>query len=128
MKAFNQQIATAVPLNANYTSPYVPLKQIYTYSVCATITGTPTGTIALQASNDPETNDTQYNIPGNIPPTQVPVNWVTITNSPFAVTTAGSEFWNINYTGYNYVRVIYTDTSGGTSTATMNIVFCGKGN
>jgi hypothetical protein len=133
MRTFNRQVATAVPLNANYNSPYVQLRNIYTYTMSAIITGTPTGTIQIQASNDPETNDTQTNVvygsgaPPTNPPSVAPVNWVTITNSPFVVSSAGEEMWNVNYAGYNYVRVQYIDASGGTSTATMKIVFNGKG-
>ena len=127
MRTFNKQIAIAVPLNANYNSPYVQLKNIYTYTMSANITGTPTGIIAIQASNDPETNDTQYNTTAHQPPAIGPTNWVTITNSPFTVTASGEQMWNVNYVGYNYVRVTYTDNSGGTSTATMNVIFNGKG-
>jgi hypothetical protein len=133
MRTFNRTVATAIPLNANYNSPYVQLKNIYTYTMSAIITGTPTGTIQIQASNDPETNDTQTNmptVPGQTmpnPPSVAPVNWVTITNSPFIVSSAGQEMWNVNYAGYNYVRVQYLDGSGGTSTATMKIIFNGKG-
>jgi hypothetical protein len=127
MRTFNKTVAAAVPLNANYNSPYVQLKNIYTYTMSAIIVGTPTGTIQIQASNDPETNDTQYNTTANQPPAVGPTNWVTITNSPFVVTTAGEEMWNVNYAGYNYVRVQYIDSSGGTSTATMTIIFNGKG-
>jgi hypothetical protein len=133
MRTFNKKIATAVPLNANYNSPYVQLKNIYTYTMSAIITGTPNGTVQIQASNDPETNDTQTNTPtvlgqslGN-PPSIAPVNWVTISGSPFIVTSSGEQMWNVNAVGYNYVRVQYIDSSGGTSTATMNLIFNGKG-
>ena len=133
MRTFNRTVATGVPLNANYNSPYVQLKQIYTYTMSAIITGTPTGTVQIQASNDPETNDTQVQTsydPGGTPtnpPAVGPVNWVTITGSPLIVTSSGEEMWNVNYAGYNYVRVQYLDSSGGTSTATMTIIFNGKG-
>jgi hypothetical protein len=129
MRTFNQTVATGAPLNGNYNSPYVPLKQIYTYTMAAIITGTPTGTVQIQASNDPETNDTQYNTTSSPlrPPTVAPTNWVTIANSPFSVSSAGETMWNVNYAGYNYVRVQYIDSSGGTSTATMTIIFNGKG-
>ena len=133
MRTFNKTVASAVPLNANYNSPYVQLKNIYTYTMSAIITGTPNGTIQIQASNDPETNDTQTNMPTVDgaqplnPPSVAPVNWVTITNSPFVVSSSGEEMWNFNYAGYNYVRVQYIDASGGTSTATMKIIFNGKG-
>jgi hypothetical protein len=99
----------------------------------AIITGTPTGTIQIQASNDPETNDTQTptaTTPGAKPvnpPAVGPVNWVTIANSPFVVTGPGENMWNVNFAGYNFVRVQYLDSSGGASTATMTIIFNGKG-
>lgn len=127
MRTINKVLATNVPLNANYNSPYQPLRNIFMYTMQAVITGTPTGTISLQASNDPETNDTQINIPSQLSPSVGPQNWVTITNSSFAVATPGIEMWNVDYTGYNYVRVQYTDASGGTSTATVTITFNGKG-
>jgi len=126
MRTFNKTLATAVPLNANYNSPYIQLKNIYTYSMAAIITGTPTGTLQIQASNDPETNDTQYNSTG-LPPSVAPTNWVTIANSTFSVASAGETMWNVNAVGYNYVRVQYIDASGGSSTATMTIIFNGKG-
>ncbi len=127
MRTFNKQIATAVPMNAAYNSPYVPLRNIYTYSMAAIVTGAPTGTIVIQASNDPETNDTQINPTSGVAPAVGPTHWVTIANSPFTLSTAGETLWNVNAVGYNYVRVQYTDASGGTSTATMSIVFNGKG-
>jgi hypothetical protein len=133
MRTFNKTVATAVPLNANYNSPYVQLRNIYTYAMAAIITGTPTGTVQIQASNDPETNDTQVNTsygPGQNPtnpPSTAPSNWVTITGSPFVVSSSGESMWNVNFVGYNYVRVQYIDSSGGTSTATMTIIFNGKG-
>lgn len=121
MRVFNQQIATNIAMNANYTSPYVPLKFIFMYAMAANVTGTPTGIIKLQASNDPETDDTTPL--SNRPPT----NWVDITNSSFALSASGETMWNVRDVAYNYVRVVYTDSSSGSSTATMNIVFNGKG-
>jgi len=127
MRTFNQQVSTNQPMNVSSNSPYVPLKSIILYTVAAVVTGTPTGTIKLQASNDPETNDTQYNVTANRPPSVGPVNWVDITNSSFTLSSSGETMWNVRDIGYNYVRVVYTDSSGGTSTATMNIIFNGKG-
>jgi hypothetical protein len=123
MRVFNNQIATNVPLNANYNSPAILLKSIYMYNMAAIITGTPTGTIKLQASNDPETNDTMpLGIP--FPP---PVHWVDITGSTFILTDSGETMWNVQGIAYNYARVFYTDGSGGMSTATMTIIANGKG-
>ena len=96
------------------------------YTIAAIITGTPSGTLKIQASNDPETNDTQTNSTG-LAPAVGPVNWVDIADSSFAVASAGETMWNVRYIGYNYVRVVYTDASGGTSIATMNVIYNGKG-
>ena len=126
MNTINKQIGTNVPMNANYNSPYQQLKNIYTYSMAAIVTGTPNGSIKLQACNDPETNNTQLNSTGQ-PPAVGPVNWVDIANSTFSLSSSGETMWNVNAVGYNYVRVVYTDSSGGTSAATMNIIFNGKG-
>jgi hypothetical protein len=57
-----------------------------------------------------------------------PTNWVDITNSPYAVSAAGNYMWNVFDTMYNWVRVVYTDSSGGTSTAVITQCnFNGKG-
>ena len=118
MQVFNQPVALAVPLNANSVSTAIPLKNLYLYNVTAVITGTPTGVIELQASSDPETNPSQ-----TVPP---PANWITITNSNFTLSSAGKTMWNDTDVAYNWVRVKYTDASGGMSTAVMDIIFNGK--
>lgn len=123
MRVFNEKIATNVVLSANRFTPAVPLKSIVLYCIAAVITGTPAGTIKLQACNDPETNDTSP-IPN---PQANPTNWVDIANSSFAVSSAGETMWNVRDIGYNYVRVAYVDGSSGASTAVVNITFNGKG-
>lgn len=128
MRVINKVLSTNQATNVSSNSQYQPLRSIYTYAIQAIITGTPTGSIKLQASADPETNDTQYNTSASLPPSVAPVNWVDITGSTFAVSTLnGSVMWNVDFVGYNYVRVSYTDTSSGASTATMTITFNGKG-
>lgn len=112
---------SAVVLNANITGQAFPLKQMYGYSIQIVVTGTPTGTFKLQASSDPASG---------IPLSQTvsaPTNWTDITNSPYTITAAGNFTWNVYDVMYNYVRLIYTDASGGTSTATLNATFNGKG-
>ncbi len=121
MRTVNKTLATATALNANSNGTVQPLKNIYVYSISCIITGTPTGSIKLQASNDPETNDTTGT------PLPAPSNFADIANSSVNVTTSGVTFYNVDGIGYNYVRVVYTDTSSGASTATMKIIFNGKG-
>lgn len=124
MRVFNKQILTAQPLNVSFNSPASALKSIILYTMAINITGTGTGSVRLQASNDPETNDTQ---PGGIP-FPAPTHWADVTNSTFAVAAGVTEvMWNVRDVGYNYVRVVYTDLSSGASTATASIIINGKG-
>lgn len=122
MRTTTKTLVAAQALNVNSNSVAQQLKNIYVYCISAIVTGTPTGVIKLQASNDPETNalpDGTFQQP--------PSNWVDVASSSFSLTTSGETLWNVNAVGYNYVRVVYTDSSGGTSSATMKIVFNGKG-
>lgn len=119
MRTFNQTVSTDVALNADYTSNAIPLKNIFMFNIAAIVSDTPTGTIKLQVSNDPETNDT---IPLVEPP-----NWVDLLGSSFSLSDEGETMWNVHEVAFNYVRVVYTDTSSGMSDATMTIIFNGKG-
>lgn len=123
MRTFNQQVSTAVPLNVSSNGVAIPLKNIFMFALSANVTGTPTGTIKLQVSNDPETNDTQP----SANPRPIPTHWVDLANSSFSLSASGETMWNVQYVGYNWVRVVYTDGSSGSSTATMTIIMNGKG-
>ncbi len=87
------------------------LEQIYAYSVEAVYTGSPDGTLLLQASND-------WN-PGTSTGT-----WTTIDDSSNSITGAGSSFWNVTSSNYAYVKFVYTATSGS---GTLNVFFYGRG-
>lgn len=119
MRISNFPIVTNQILNADFNSQPQQLAQIYGYCIQAVITGTPTGTVKLQASNDPFLDI----FPGNEPP----VHWTDIAGSTFTVSAAGSEMWNVIGAFYNWVRIAYTDTSGGASTATMTATVNIKG-
>jgi hypothetical protein len=118
MRAVNQQIMTNVVLNADRNSDPIPLQNIFMFSLCAIINGTPTGGIKLQVSNDPISA-----VSNNVTPT----NWVDMSHSQYSLTDDTPTFWNVSEVAYNYVRVVYNDLSGGTSTATLSLVFNGKG-
>lgn len=118
MQSYNKEFVVSQILNANYNSPAMEVHYQYVFCVVAKITGTPTGTIHLEASNDPFQSQ---------PPGYTPSNFNTIDNSTFTVTTAGITTWNYIGAGFNYVRVSYVDTSGGLSTATVEIRMNAKG-
>jgi hypothetical protein len=119
MQVYNKNIINGVVMNTTINSLPYDVQQIYGYAIQATFTGTPTGSFKLQASNDPATS---YN---NQSASQV-VNWTDIVGTPYSVTAAGNYMWNVYDVMYNWVRLVYTDTSGGTSTAVLNATINAK--
>jgi hypothetical protein len=115
-------------MNATINSSAIQLENNYGYSIQIVFTGTPTGSFKLQSSSDPVTK-ASLNFGANGAVTYTPTNWTDIADSTFTVTAAGNVMWNYTgLAGYNYVRVVYTDTSGGTSTAIIvSSTFNGKG-
>ena len=115
---YNKSLATAQAMNESFSTSAQQLYQMYGCYITVVITGTPTGTLKLEASCDPfDIQDTDY----------VPTNWDVVANSSVAVSAAGTTSWNVIGAMYNYVRVTYTDGSAGTSTATCAIRINAKG-
>ena len=92
-------------MNTTLTSQAMQVWMYGVYSIQVAFSGTPTGTFVLQASSDP--------VFGGVAPS----NWSTIPQSSYGVTASGNYTWNVMQPGYNWVQLIYTDASGGTSTA-----------
>lgn len=107
-------------MNANINSSAQQLLASISYAIQIVFTGTPTGTFKLQASNDVYPNPT--------PNVTWPVNWSDVANSSFSVAAAGNVMWTVEFPGYNYVRVVYTDGSSGSSAAIItSATFNAKG-
>lgn len=119
MKVYNKQIVTNAVMNATINSLPMQLYNMFGYSIQAVWTGTPTGSFKLQGSSEyvEQSNTNGY----------APTNWDDIAGSTYAVTAAGSNSWNVDGAMYNWVRLVYTDGSGGASTAVLNAIFNGKG-
>jgi len=120
MKTANQIIVTSALMNTTVNSPAVPLQDIYGYAVQALYTGTPTGALKLQASCD------AFKYAHDVNP-QTPQTWTDVTDSSFSITSAGSYVWNVTGAFYSFFRVVYTDGSGGSSTARLTITVNVKG-
>lgn len=108
-------------MNATLNSLAMQIQGCLFYNIQIVYTGTPTGTFKLQGSSD---NSATMTAAGQVP--YQPVHWTDVKDSSQAVTTSGSVMWNVEWASYNFVRVVYTDSSGGTSTAiittsTMNV-------
>lgn len=99
----------------------IRVDQIYGFAIQAFWTGTPTGTLKLQASCDSPPKQTQVSNGG---PDAV-TNWSDIADSSYSIAgDAGNYMWNFNGSFYNYVRLVYTNASG---TGSLSAEICVKG-
>lgn len=110
MRVTDDQILTAQTMAAD-ASIIQQLEQIFAYSMEAVYTGSPNGTLSLQASNDYNPNT------GN-------GTWTEIVDSPNAITGAGSSFWNVTSSNYKFVKLVYVRSSG---TGSLSVNFYGRG-
>lgn len=103
---FDILIADAEDVSSDFTSEGVPVAETVTFCVHASFTGSPVGSIKLQASNDPDL-----------------LGWGDITDSIQAISAAGSYILNYDSPGFSHVRLVYTFTSG---TGVLNAKINGK--
>ena|SRR5579859_5342950 len=75
---------------------------------------TAAGTVKLQASNDIFLDQYQ---PGNFTVT----NWVDLPNQSATITSGAPAILTVAQCAYRWMRVVYTSTSGGSSTVTVNV-------
>lgn len=122
MKTDPKKIVNGLGMGTSCTSTGVYIDQILTYSIQAIWTGSPQGTLSVQASNDIVPID-----PTSLDPAANVTNWTTYTNGTQTLTgsgTAGSYLWNSPISGYSWVRLTWTSS---TATGTLNATFFGKG-
>ena len=123
MQTYNKPniIPASTVMNTTLNSQALQLLNMYGYAIQIVFTGTPTGSFKLQSSCDP----IYKGAPGQ---QATPTNWTDVANSAQSVSAAGNIIWNVSDVLYNYVRVVYTDTSSGSSTAVITVsTFNGKG-
>jgi len=74
------------------------------------------GTLKIQASND------EYNARYNYPEGSfAPTNWVDVPNASATITSGSSALITIAQTCYRWMRVVFTYSSGGSSTIVVNM-------
>ncbi len=99
----------------------ITIDQIFGYAVQAIWTGTPNGTMLLQASCDAPARETQTSNGGP----DVVTNWSDITGTSITIAgSSGNFMWNLDGTFYRYFRLKYVNTSG-TGSLTVNAVLKG---
>lgn len=117
-------IPKSTTMNATINSTAIQVYDAFSFSIQIVFTGTPSGTFKLQMSDDvafsgqPNANGSGLNAAA--------VNWTDIANSSFDVAAAGNVAWDYSSPGFNWVRVVYTDTSGASSTAIITSSTCNQ--
>jgi hypothetical protein len=115
MKVQSKEIASGASLGADWTSEWVPLENVWAFSVQAIATGSPVGAFKLQASSDSKG-------PNAREPWASPVNAIDIAGSTASISGADEIIWNVTEVAYSWVRVVYTRTSGtGSLTARVGV-------
>lgn len=111
MRPNNNALLSAVAASANQASVAQWAWDIIRASFQLTATGTAAGAIQVQASNDKAVG---------LPPNQFqPTNWSNV-GAPVTVAGAGAYITPVVECSYEYLRIIYTDSSSGSATGTLS--------
>ena len=105
MREARLTVFNAVDASIDETSAAINAEQMSAISAIATVTGTSTGTLAMQVSNDAG-------------PT--PANWVTIPSATAAISGANTYIIPTQGISYEWVRIIFTHTNAAAGTLTVS--------
>ncbi len=114
----NVVILNPVTAAASINSGPIWATKMLRCSIQFVATGTAAGNFQLQASNDQNTGLPNDNF--------VPSHWNNI-GSPVTVSGAGSYLAPFIELSYEYLRLVYTDTSGGTASLLISARICSRG-
>ncbi len=113
MRRNNFAIFSSDDMSGVLTSEPIPLFNIYGFSVQLIYTGSPDGEMKLQASDD-DSFENQANTD--------PSNWTDLSGTVIAIAAAGSYIYNYSLVPFNWVRVVWTPSSGsGSLSGRINI-------
>jgi hypothetical protein len=107
LRTSNAPIITAGDMSGNIASVPVLIDQSQMISIQAVFTGSPTGTLKVQISDDP--GKLLSGTPSGI------VNWSDYTGSSVAVSAAGNQAFDIWAIGAKWIRIVYTASGGSGS-------------
>lgn len=111
MRSYNEPIINAADASTNQTSIIVKSENLHKLSLHVSMTGTAAGTVKIQMSNDEPANGL------------APSNFVDISGATVAVSAGGNFIIPSFDICYNYIRAVYTFTSGtGTVTAKAHLI------
>lgn len=121
MIVFNEKLIDNGDMDDDIESSPIGLPNMIGYSVQAVWTGsTIDGTIKLQCSVDPCSQ-------ARTTSREDPTHWSDVEDSEITINAAGDFVWNVSDVFYPWVRIVYTDGSGGTSDGVLNVRINAKG-
>ena len=109
------QNLSAADASQNETGVAIPINQVFSISAQVIVTGSSTGSLQLQVSNDPQ-QGLQVDSKGNF----IPNNWSNL-GSAVTVTTAGVQLVPQTQVCYSWLRAVWTKNNGSAGTITVNI-------
>ena len=99
---------SSVDLSSNWTSQALPLEHAMMLTIQLLFEGTPAGAFSLECSSEPFDLFKQG---------KVPTTWTKITGSTQSISEAGDHTWNVEDTGFAWIRIQW-EVSGGMGTLT----------
>jgi hypothetical protein len=99
---------TTVDIGSSWTSEAIAIEHVMVFSIQLLFTGTPAGQFYLECSSEPF---------DKAKAAQIPSTWTTLLGSQQSISEAGDHTWNVEDTGYAWVRVKWAPT-GGSGTLT----------
>lgn len=91
------------------------LSNILNYGIQLVFTGTPAGTFKLQVSNDQGDSSAASESQRYASIT----NWTDVADSDSTVSAAGNIYWDVQNSGAEWVRVVWTASGVGSGTPTL---------
>lgn len=118
MRAVNSPVIVSADASIDQASAAINSSQLFYISLQVVMTGTASGTLKLQFSNDPCEGQS---------PTSTPTHWNDITGATVTLTgTAGSFGILKTDLSYRYIRAVYTHNNGSAGTVTATIQGMGQ--
>lgn len=115
MKPNSSPYLNSVDASINQASPAIPIQQVFSISAQVIVTGSSTGSLQFQVSNDTAdlcTTDSKGNL--------VPTNWSNL-GTAVTVGSAGITLIGQTYVCNQFMRAVWTHNNGSAGTLTVQV-------
>lgn len=112
MKPLLDPTLNSADASVDHSGGAIPCQNMYRFSATCVMTGSSTGAVKIQVSND-VVNPTE--------PMGTPANWVDLPSASSTISGAGTTLIASTEICYQYIRAVYTHNNGSAGTITVNI-------